>query len=78
MFVTKTTAKPVRVLTIAKSKKAAIDTLLDEVQELTGALPKEVEYAAFEEMDLALLWKLNATQKKALKAGAGVIIRPLG
>ena len=40
-------------------------------KELTGTLPKEIEYAAVEEMDLALIWRLNVSQKKAAQSWQG-------
>ena len=36
MFVTKTTKKPVKVLTVGRTKKAAVDALIDEVQGADG------------------------------------------
>lgn len=79
MFQTKLTdSKSKRPLTIAKTKKAAVDSLHEECKRLTGSDAPKDQFEVVEGVNLAILWRLGAGDKKTLAEGQGVVIKPLG
>ena len=79
MFSTRLTgSKFKRPLTIAKTKKAAVDSLHNECKRLTGSNAPEDQFETVEGVDLAILWRLGKGDKKTLADGKAVVIKPLG
>ena len=76
MYATKTVGKRPKTLTLGQTKKAAIEVLREEVKRLTGTVPDEGQFEVVEELDLTLVWRLSAAQKKVLAEGQGVVIKP--